>query len=286
MTLRIAEPWSGVLVGLLAVFLVAALRTMFDAAGAAAATPAPAAPGRVLIVADEWEPMEELAKFLRDPGRYTVQSVEQKLLPADLGQYAAVFMYLHGKMTHPTERALVEYAAAGGRLVILHHGIASARVANPAWLAMTGIHIAPPSDPEAPWRVIHNITHTLVNLNPRHYITTHNVTYERTVEYRSSDAPSRPAKLPATDLTDTEVFLNQQFTDGRAKTVLLGMHCVDPKTKQPIMQDRSGWYKPFGKGWVFYFQPGHAASDFRHRGYCQMIWNCLTWRPDMGPTGD
>ncbi len=246
----------------------------------AAAKPGPEAKprGRILIVADEAEPMNALAEVLRDQGKYQTKYVGQKLLPQDLGDYAAVFMYIHGRMTRRTEKILIDYANGGGRLIILHHGIASGRMANPDWLRLTGIYMAPRNDPKHPWKVVGNTTHTLVNLQPRHYITSHKVTYGRTVEYQSSDSPSRPGKFPALDLKNTEVFLNQHFTDGREKTVLFGFRVVTA-AGETIMQDRSGWYKAAGKGWVFYLQPGHSVSDFKNRPYCQIILNCLSWQP-------
>jgi hypothetical protein len=250
----------------------------------AAIPPAPAsAAAKLIIVADEMPAMGVLAEFLRTEGKYTVQCVQPKDLPKDLSGYFAVFQYLHGPMDAATEKALVAYALAGGRLVMLHHGLASARVKNPDLLKICGLAIPPRTDPKTPWRVIANVTFTLVNLAPRHYITSHGVTYDRTAEYKSSDDRALPAALPALDLPNTEVFLNQQFTDGREKTVLFGARCTDPATGQVHMQDRGGWYKAAGKGWVFYLQPGHLAADFKNRQYCQIIWNCLTWRPDMGP---
>ena len=120
--------------------------------------------GRLLIVADDWKPMHVLGAFLRVRGRYEVKCVEQDDLPPTLSSYAAVFMYIHGRMHRPCEKALINYATGGGRLIILHHGIASARLQNPDWLRLTGIHIPPRDHPTHPWRVIGNTTHTLVNL--------------------------------------------------------------------------------------------------------------------------
>jgi len=240
----------------------------------------PAPTGRLLIVADEWKPMEALGAFLRARGTYEVECVEQDALPPALSSYAAIFMYIHGRMHRPCEKALVAYAEGGGRLIILHHGVASARLQNPDWLRLTGIHIPPRDHPTHPWRVIGNTTHTLVNLAPGHYITTHKVTYGREVEYASPERPDLRGTFPAIDLKKTEVFLNQQFTDGNAKTVLFGFRCTDGG--KVIMQDRSGWYKPAGKGWVFYLQPGHCESDFKNPNYCQIILNCLTWKPQAG----
>jgi type 1 glutamine amidotransferase len=247
---------------------------------------APEATKRVLIVADEFGPMQVLAEFLRAEGGFEVRIVDQKDMPADTAPYHAVFMYIHGPMQDATGKALAEYAERGGRLVLLHHAVASARRNNPEFLKFVGIAISPRDDPKTPWRVIEGIPYTLVNLQPRHYITTHGVRYDRTVEYQPSDTPSAAGKFPAIDLADTEAFLNQQFTDGRAKTVLLGFRVTDPKTGEVLMQDRAGWYKAAGKGWVFYFQPGHMAADFKNRNYARMILNCLTWQPGMQAPGD
>lgn len=241
---------------------------------------------RVLIVADEFGPMQALAEFLRAEGGFEARIIDQKDMPADAAPYHAVFQYIHGPMHDATGKALAGYAEKGGRLVLLHHAVASARRNNPEFLRFLGIAISPRDDPKTPWRVIEGIPYTLVNLQPRHYITTHGVRYDRTVDYQPSDGPSAVGKFPAIDLADTEVFLNQLFTDGRAKTVLLGFRVTDPKTGEVLMQDRAGWYKPAGKGWVFYFQPGHMASDFKNRNFAQMILNCLTWQPAMQAQGD
>jgi hypothetical protein len=238
------------------------------------------APGRVLFVADEWKQLAPLVAFLRAEGGYAVEMSDQKDLPESVAAYQAIFMYIHGPMTPETERTLVRYASLGGRLVVLHHGMASARARNPEWLKMAGIGILPRDDPKAPWRVVAPVTHTLVNLRPGHYITTHDVKYDRNVNYQSPDAAGLAGEFPALDLPDTEVFLNQQFTDGAEKTVLFGTQCTDPKTGAAIMQDRGGWFKPVGKGRLFYLQPGHAESDFRNRSFCQIILNCLVWQPE------
>ena len=263
--------------GALSVLVVAA-RAVPAGSGKAAEAP------ELLIVTDEREPMKALAGFLEGTPGYKVTSVEPGKLPPGLSKYAGVFMYVHGRLTDAAAEAMIGYAEGGGRLVVLHHGIASGKVRTPKWMAFTGMHIAPRNDPNHPWEVLGNTTHTLVNLQPGHYVTSHNVRYDRLVEYRSSDSPSRAAKLPALDLPSTEVFLNQQFTDGRAKTVLFGFR-AERAGKPAIMQDRSGWYKPAGKGWLFYLQPGHAAPDFQNEAFCQIIWNCLSWRPDVKPAG-
>jgi hypothetical protein len=260
-------------IGIICILLMLIIRISHSA-------PVSAAPSdTLLIVADQPDPLVPLIAFLEQKGPFTIRTIDQIDLPDDLSKYKAVFMYIHGPMTPKTERALIDYTLNGGRLIILHHGIASARVNNPAWLDMTGITILPRSHPDRPWRVIPDTTYTIVNLNPDHYITSHNVTWPRTVEYTSSDSPSVPAAFGAIDLTHTEVFLNQHFSDGRQKTVLLGFRCIDPETNTACMQDRAAWYKPAAKGYVFYFQPGHSVTDFRNADYCQMILNSLNYQP-------
>jgi len=233
--------------------------------------------GLVLLVADEQGPMRVLAEALAPRGQFEYRIVAPAEMPPVLAGHHAVFMYIHGAMDRRTEHALIAYAKQGGRLVILHHGIASARRNNPDWLDLTGIRILPADAPAGPWRVIHNTTHTVVNLAPGHFITTHNVTYDRHTAYLSSDQPAVEATFPAFDLPDTEVFLNQHFSDGRTKTVLFGFRCTDPQTGRTFMQDRAGWLKPVGTGWVFYYQPGHKAEDFQHPAYLQILFNTLIW---------
>ena len=142
---------------------------------------------RLLIVADEWKHMHVLADLLKTHG-YEVQCVEQIRLDSDLSQYAGVFMYIHRTFEPHAEKALIDYAKNGGRLIVLHHGIASGKVENPEWLCFTGIYIAAKDDLNCPWRVVRG-THTLVNLQPNHYITSHNVEYDRMIDYQSSDSP-------------------------------------------------------------------------------------------------
>ncbi|MBN1124751.1 MAG: ThuA domain-containing protein [Sedimentisphaerales bacterium] len=235
---------------------------------------------RLLIVADEQGPMNVLTEEMKQREACTIAYLDQKELPDRIAEYAVVFMYIHGAMTERTEKILIDYARKGGKLIILHHGIASARMNNPAWLQLTGVHMLPRDHPQRPWKVIPNTTYTLINLQPDHFITSYNVNYDHQMKYLSSDAPSLPVQYPAIQFQNTEVFLNQHFTDGRAKHVLFGFHCVDPETGQVHMQDRAGWYKQAGKGWLFYFQPGHRAEDFRNPAYLQILLNCLHWMPD------
>jgi len=240
----------------------------------------PGEPGRVLIVSDEAGELDVLAKALTAKAGYAVESVSQKALRQDLAAHAAVIMYIHRPILPAIETALIAYARKGGRLLVLHHGIASAKWKNPKWLEFVGISMAPRDAEKYPWRVAGNTTHTMVNLAPGHYITTRNVKYDRQVEYASPDVPSRRETAPAFDLPNTEVFRHQRFTDGDAKTVLFGYQYKDARTGAVSMEDTSGWLKPAEKGWLFYLQPGHAAHDFRNASFLQVISNCLDWQPE------
>jgi hypothetical protein len=236
----------------------------------------------VLILADEQAPMEKLQADLLERG-YQVQMVDQAGLPENLASYYAVFQYIHSTMEQATSQAIIHYARQGGRLILLHHAIASARWKNPDFLKFAGIHLDPRDHPDTPWKVLGNVTHTMVNVNPGHYITTHNLDYPKTETYQCAGELTVRRGYPAFDLPNTEVFLHQQFTDGYAKTVLFGVKTKHPETGEVIMQDRSGWLKPAGKGWVMYLQAGHATADFTNPRFLQVIHNCLTWTPCASP---
>lgn len=232
----------------------------------------------LLIVADEPEPMRVLIGNLQAKG-CSVAYTDQPELADNLKKYDGVIMYIHDTMNTRTESILVDYTRNGGRLIILHHGIASARMKNPLWQQMTGVYLELNRSKPRRWKVLHNMTYNMVNLNPEHYITSNNVTYPKSIEYESGDYPSRVRTYNMLEFHDTEIFLNQQFTDGRSKTILYGLQCRHPEDKTLIRQDRAGWFKSWGRGWIFYFQPGHTVEDFQNAAYCQIIHNCLTWKP-------
>ncbi len=234
---------------------------------------------KLLIVADEWPQMEILTEFLQEQGGYAVEKVEQNDLPGDLSSYRGVFQFVHGALQDRTSRVLIDYTRNGGRAIVLHHGISYRKMQTEGWPEFLGIKLDNREEAEPRYVWIHDIDFTLVNLNANHYITTNKITYPKTIEYKSSDQPSAATEFPAIEFKNTEVFLNHQFTDGREKTVLFGFYFKDPKTGKVWMQDRSGWYKPYGRGWVFYFHPGHTVEDFKTPNYCQIILNSLTWKP-------
>ena len=249
------------------------------------ASPATGAAARkVLIVCDETPQMEALAKFLHDEAGYETQIVAQEDCPDNLSGYRGVFNFVHSPLTEKVEEALIAYALAGGRLISLHHGISSSKMLNKKWLPFCGVALSRKERDEGGWSVLGNITAELVNLRPGHYITSHRVVYDGTTTYTPSDFPSTEQECPVLRFPRSEVFLNEHFTDGREKTVLFGVKGNDPETGKLYMQDRGGWFQRKGKGWAFYFQMGHATSDFQNRSYCQILLNCLQW--DTSQTDD
>ncbi len=231
----------------------------------------------ILIVADEWPQMNVLAEYIEQNGDYSVHKTEQDQMPQPLADFEGVIQFVHGMLYDEPARKLMDYTLNGGKLLVLHHGVSSKKKQTKGWYDFLGMELDRAEDSETRYVWINNIDFDLVNLNPEHYITSHKVTFPHTTEYRPSDAPSVMKKYPSIRYSNTEIFLNHQFTDGREKTVLLGFKYEDPKTGAVWMQDRSGWYKPKGKGMLFYLQPGQIVEDF-NQPYCQMILNCFEWR--------
>jgi hypothetical protein len=243
----------------------------------------------VLIVMDEREQMEALSRYLKTRGvEGTI--VDQAGIPADWSRFDAVIGYIHGKLAEPVEVRFISYTKEGGRLVLLHHTISSGKARNRYLFDFLGIELSEPDkarEPSVPgghyaWR--DPIEQTLVNLNPDHYVTSDGVNWPGKTLYKSSDEPSVAREYPSLVLKETEAYVNHKFTDGRAKTVLLGFRWTDDRNAQIYMQDRTAWYKRAGKGWVFYFQPGHSTKEFENPVIAQLILNAILWENPGRPT--
>jgi type 1 glutamine amidotransferase len=183
-------------------------------------------------------------------------------------------MYVHKELEKNAEQALINYANNGGTLIVLHHGIASAKMKNPAWLDFVGIRLNPPQTDHG-WKVLSQTTHTMVNLAPDHFITSNKINYNKVVDFVTNDSEVFSGNYQAFDLLDTEIFMNQQFADKSKKVVLYGFISGDGKEMQPT----SAWYQKTGKGWLFYFQAGHQIADFENKNFSQIILNTLNWKP-------
>lgn len=241
---------------------------------------APARLTEVLIIQDELPQMKVLADFLREQGDAAVTIVEQTALPKDLSGYRAVIVFVHRNLAEATEKAIIDYTQEGGKLICLHHSISRVKAANKFYFDFLGIRLDQgPMD--AGGYAYKASSWSLVNLHPRHYITSFQVDWGEPVLYTPSDCPSAEGAYPSITLkSDSEVFINHKFTDGREKTVLCGLVYHDQGTNRTYMQDRGAWIKRQGRGTIVYFMPGHAASDYQDNGIARMILNAVKWTAD------
>ncbi len=239
----------------------------------------PAGKAGVLIIQDERPQMDVLAKFLEDKGKLPVTIVDQQSRPKELSLYKAVIVFIHKDLQEQTERAIIDYTQAGGRLVCLHHSISRVKAENKFYFDFLGVLLNKGSMEDGGY-AFKASDWTLVNLCSRHYITNHNIIWNDEARYTCSDQPSVEKTYPCTPLKDdSEVFVNHRFTDGRDKTVLCGLIYTDKATGKTYMQDRGGWIKTQGKGTIVYLMPGHCASDYQNPLVAQMVLNAVTWAP-------
>jgi len=243
-----------------------------------------AANQQVLIIQDEMPQIEVLARFLESEGGLKVTVVDQAALPEDLSPYRAVMVFIHKALAEPTELTIIDYTRQGGKLIVLHHSISSGKAENKYYFDFLGIRLDNPKqskDPVEPgggygWR---HADIAIVNLNPSHYITRHNVVWPDTVAYTPSDFPSAEGRYPAINLEHSEAYMNHKFTDGREKTVLVGMKYYDNRNGRLFMQDRAVWLKPQGDGVIVYILPGHGVEDYENRNMAQLVLNAVNWQP-------
>jgi hypothetical protein len=238
----------------------------------------PAEQPGVLIIQDERPQMDVLAKFLIEKGKLPVTIVDQQSVPKQLSAYKAVIVFIHRQLHQQTERAIIDYTKAGGRLICLHHSISSRKAENKFYFDFLGMQLnkGPMEDGGYAWKAS---SWTLVNLNPKHYITNHDIEWEEQVTYSSSDQPTVEKSHPGINLKDdSEVFINHRFTDGREKTVLCGLIYTDKATGKTYMQDRGAWIKSRGKGTIVYLMPGHCESDYQNENIARMVLNAVNWQ--------
>jgi hypothetical protein len=222
----------------------------------------------VLIVSDG-VPSQILAVQLKTHG-IPSETVGQEPMPAKLAAYPAVLVYIHGVLSESAEKAFIDYANSGGKLIVLHHSISSQKRQNPAWLQFLGVALPEGDVAQGGYKYYDPVPLTLVNLAPKEWITTHDVHWESKAEYRGEDRDA--IELPA-----TEVYVNHVLNG--AHTILLGLKFVDKKSGATYIQDTAGWYKKSGKGWVMYFMAGHSGKEFDDPAYAQILVNAVTFRP-------
>lgn len=230
----------------------------------------------VLIVADEFPAMEVLAGALTHEAGIASQLVSQSQMPPDLARYSAVVVYLHKELTQPAEDAFIRYTTNGGRLVALHHSISSGKRTNENWFTFLGVDLPKGEATNGGYQWIEPVTYTLVSLATNHFITTNQLVWPEQTTY-VPERSSGSSVFPALTLPESEVYLNHRLVGER--TVLLGFKYQDARSGRVWMQDRAGWFKPAGKGWVFYFQAGHSAADFRRPAYARLLVNAVLFEP-------
>lgn len=229
----------------------------------------------VLIVADEIPAMQVLAKALKAQEGIRTRVVFQNDLPASLAGYRAVIVYIHKDIDAGPEKAFIEYTKNGGKLIVLHHSISSAKRKNAEWFSFLGLDLPKKDVSEGGYKYVGDITMEVINLAPAHFITSHKITYDTSIAY-TREGQSEEKQLPGFELQKTEAFLNHDLQ--KPRTILLGFKMKDAAGKV-WMQDRSAWCMPVEKGWVFYSQPGHTEADFENPVYARIIANAVIYKP-------
>ena len=259
-------------------FIIGFLMWLASAANIAAQKADP----QVLIVMDEREQMEALAKFLKGNG---VEStiVDQRSAPADWSTFDAVIAYIHGTLQEPIELKIIEYTKAGGRYVCLHHSVSSGKAKNKYYFDFLGVRLpgaaesknpAPPGGHYA-WR--HDQDYTIVNIAPGHFITGNGMKYRETLVFPRPGSPGRTAALPSFLNKQGEPYMNVELTGD--KVLLLGFHYVDDRNGAEFHQHTAGWLQQAGRGWIVYLQPGHATHEFENPNIAQLVLNAVLWKP-------
>ena len=231
----------------------------------------------VLIVADEFPAMKIVAGRLKSEENVKGQVISQKELPTNLAAFEAVVVYIHGALSEKAEDAFIDYAKAGGKLVLLHHSISSGKRKNAHWFPFLGVALPEGDLSKGGYKWIEGISFELVNLNANHFIMTNRVSYPARIAYATTNAPGRGDTLPGFQLDETEVYLNHVHTEPH--TLLLGLKYADAKTGKTYLQDRAGCIKPAGQGWIIYLMPGHTKKDFQDPAYGRIVLNAIIYKP-------
>lgn len=231
----------------------------------------------VLIVADEFPAMQELAAKLKGQENVDSKVVSQKEMPSTLAPYTAVVVYIHGTLSEPAENAFMDYTQAGGKLVLLHHSISSGKRKNAHWFDFLGVALPEGDVTNGGYKWIEGVTWELVNLNPNHFIMTNQVHYPAQISYPSADRSANRTTLPGFKLEHSEVYLNHVHTGPR--TILMGLKFSEPKSGALYLQERAGWIKSAGKGTVIYLMPGHTSKDFENPAYGRIVLNAIIFKP-------
>jgi hypothetical protein len=216
----------------------------------------------VLIIADERPAMETLARQLAERAHVASEIVAPAAAPESYGPYRVVVVYIHKELTPAIEHAALEHARGGGTLVLLHHSISSMKRANKEWFPALGVTLPTGDLAAGGYKYFDPTTFDVLEIAANNPVTSQGVRYPHTVD-----------KRPAFTMDATEVYVNHVLAGQR--TVLLSLRYQDAKTGQVFRQDTAGWTLRLGRGQVYYFMPGHKASDFEHPSYAQILANAV-----------
>jgi len=231
----------------------------------------------VLIVADEFPAMEEFARQLQKQENLDSQLVKQTEMPGELKSFKAVVVYIHGKLAPTAEKAFVDYTQAGGKLIVLHHSISSGKRANEHWFPFLGVTLPTGDVNQGGYKWTEGVTMDIVNLATNHFITTNKLKYDSQFSFAEAGKPE--LTLPGFTLHESEVYLNHLLKGER--TLLLGLKYKDAKTGKAWAQSHAGWYRTSGKGWIYYFLPGHSIREFQHPAYLRILLNAVVHQPNQ-----
>jgi hypothetical protein len=244
--------------------LFAALTALLSARVAAAA---PAAKSPVLIVADEVPAMQALGKQLETRIKTASEITSQDKLPESLTSYPAVIVYIHKDLSEKAENAFLDYAEAGGKLVVLHHSISSGKRKNKRWLPALGVELPAGDFAAGGYKYFDDAEWDILDLAPKSPLLTKGVKFPATADHGDGK------KVPAYHPKATEIYLNHVLQGPH--TILLGLRYQHKETGKLYIQDTVAWQKDFGKGRIYYFMPGHHAEDFDNPIYAQILANAV-----------
>ena len=232
--------------------------------------------GDVLIVADEFPAMEVVASRLKAEENVAAKVISQKDLPPSLANFDAVVVYIHGALSEKAEEAFIDYARAGGKLVLLHHSISSGKRRNLHWFSFLGVSLPEGDLSSGGYKWVEGVSFSLVNLAPNHFIMTNRMNWREQIEYSMNNGTAPKRELPAFTLEHTEVYLNHVHTDRHE--LLMGLKYTDASSGKTYMQDTAGWIRSVGKGWIVYLMPGHTKQDFETPTYGRIVLNAIIFK--------
>ena len=136
-----------------------------------------------------------------------------------------------------------------------------------------------PAEPGGHYAWREGIRQTIVNIDPRQYITSHGVKWTESTVFPVPGGKSGNKSCSSFTLEDSEVYMNVPFTDGKDKAVFLGYKYLDDRNQVLHQEATAGWRKTSGKGRIVYIQMGHSAHEYQNPVVAQMVLNAIIWRP-------